>query len=119
MKKFACVQFNVKGKITTDIICRSWMVNRRLCYWPPARMQKDDVENMVKLQKPPQKFKWKKYKCTILCESSKSTCCKGFLHKSDRYANIIEWKSYRTFCCWSSETGYKVSTEVLSSFYFV
>ena len=73
MKKIVCVQFNVKGKITTDIICRSWSVHSRLWYRPPACTPKDEVKNMVKLQKPPQKFEWKKYECTILCESSKFT----------------------------------------------
>ena len=32
--------------------CPAW-------YWPPACIPKDEVENMVKLQKPPQKFEWK------------------------------------------------------------
>ena len=59
MKKIVCVQFNVKGKITIDIICQSWSVHSRLWYWPPACIPKDEVENMVKLQKPPQKFEWK------------------------------------------------------------
>ena len=61
----------MKDKITTDIIFRSWMVHNRLWYWPPACMPKDEIENMVKLQKPPQKLEWKKYEGTILCESSK------------------------------------------------
>ena len=56
MKKIVCVQFNVEGKITTDIICQSWSVHSRLWYWHPACMPKDEVENMVKLQKPPQKL---------------------------------------------------------------
>ena len=58
MKKIVCVQNNVKGQITTNIICQSWSVHSRLWYRPPACMPKDEVENMVKLQKPPQKLKW-------------------------------------------------------------
>ena len=57
MKQIVCVQFNVKGQITTNIICQSWSVHSRLWYQPPACMPKDEVENMVKLQKPPLKIK--------------------------------------------------------------
>ena len=58
MKKIVSVQFNVKGKITTDIICQSWSVHSKLWYWPPAGMPKDEVEHMVKLQNQPQKLEW-------------------------------------------------------------
>ena len=47
------------------------MVRSRLWYWPPACMPKDEVVSMVKLKKLPQKIKWKKRVCSMLCESRK------------------------------------------------
>ena len=70
MKKFLCVEFNVKGKKTSDIVCRQWMVDHDACYWPPSRVAKEDIERMVRAQSNPNKT-WQQFKCKILCQAGK------------------------------------------------
>jgi len=72
MKKFLCVKFNIKGKTSTDIVCQAWMSGENFCYWPPKKI-KEKIEKMVKRGMLPNES-WKKYKCEIVCESSKCNC---------------------------------------------
>ena len=71
MKDFVFVKF---ANGSSDAVYKSWMLGSTLCYWPP----KDKNVRKLAEEKADWELSWKKYKCTILCQASKSAIFKLF-----------------------------------------
>ena len=72
MKDFLFVKF---ANGSSDAVYKGWMVGSTLCYWPP----KEKNTGKLAEEKVDRRLNWKKYKCTILCQASKSAIFKIFI----------------------------------------